>query len=201
MGRSTAPAATRCTCTIDRPATGAGWRWSSAAAGRWNRWRPKSAPRSAAHDPTLPNGDYYPLDRLIENAVAPRRLTTQLLSFFSALALVLAAIGLYGVIAYSVTQRTQEIGIRMAIGAQRHDVLRLILAGGMKLVAIGVVCGLAASFFMTRALDSLLFGVTARDPIVFAANAGLVVALALAACVLPAIRATRVNPIIALRAD
>ncbi len=155
----------------------------------------------AAHDPTLPNGDYYPLDRLIENAVAPRRLTTQLLSFFSALALVLAAIGLYGVIAYSVTQRTQEIGIRLAIGAQRRDVLRLILAGGMKLVAIGVVCGLAASFFMTRALDSLLFGVTARDPIVFAANAGLVVALALAACVLPAIRATRVNPIIALRAD
>jgi hypothetical protein len=155
----------------------------------------------AAHDPTLPNGDYYPLDRLIENAVAPRRLTTQLLSFFSALALVLAAIGLYGVIAYSVTQRTHEIGIRLAIGAQRRDVLRLILAGGMELVAIGVVCGLTASFFMTRALDSLLFGVTARDPIVFAANAGLVVALALAACVLPAIRATRVNPIIALRAD
>jgi putative ABC transport system permease protein len=157
--------------------------------------------RLAAYDPSLPSGEFYELERLIDNAVAPRRLTTQLLGFFSALALTLAALGLYGVIAYSVAQRTQEIGIRMAIGAQRRDVLALVVAGGLRLVALGVVLGLAGAFALTRVLQSLLFGVTAHDPISFGGNAALLIVTAAAACLLPALRATRVNPIVALRAE
>ncbi len=153
----------------------------------------------AAYDPSLPNGEFYELGRLVDNAVAPRRLTTGMLGVFSGLALALAAIGLYGVIAYSVAQRTQEIGIRMAIGAGRRDVLQLILVGGLRLVALGVVLGLAGSLLLTRVLRSLLYGVTAHDPVVFAANAALLILVATVACVLPAIRATRVNPIVALR--
>jgi ABC-type antimicrobial peptide transport system permease subunit len=153
----------------------------------------------STYDPSLPNGEFYELGRLIDNAVAPRRLTTTMLGVFSGLALALAAIGLYGVIAYSVAQRTQEIGIRMAIGAGRRDVLRLILAGGLRLVALGVALGLAGSLLLTRILRSLLYGVGAHDPTVFATNAALLILVATVACVLPAIRATRVNPIIALR--
>ena len=155
----------------------------------------------AAYDPTLPTGEFYQLDRLIDNAVAPRRLITRLLGFFSTLALTLAALGLYGVIAYSVVQRTQEIGIRMAIGAQRRDVLHLVLRGGLILVGIGVVVGLAGALALSRVLQSLLFGVTAHDPLVFAGNAALLVAVATLACVFPALRATRVNPVVALRAE
>ena len=154
-----------------------------------------------SYDPSLPSGDFYELERLIDNAVAPRRLTTRLLGFFSGLALTLAAIGLYGVISQSVVQRTQEIGIRMAIGAQPREVLGLVLASGLRLVAVGVAIGLAGAFALTRVLRTLLFGVTAHDPLTFAGNAALLVAVATVACILPALRATRVNPIIALRAD
>jgi predicted permease len=155
----------------------------------------------AAHDPALPSGQFYPLEQLIDNAVAPRRLITRLLGFFSTLALTLAALGLYGVIAYSVTQRTQEIGIRMAIGAQRSDVLQLILGGGLKLVGLGVGLGLAGALALTRVLQSQLYGVTAHDPLAFAANAALLLAVASLACLLPALRATRVDPMSALRAE
>ena len=148
-----------------------------------------------------PNGRFYPLEQLIDNAVGARRLTTQLLGFFSALALTLAAIGLYGVISQSVVQRTQEIGIRMAIGAQRQDVLGMILVSGLRLVSIGVALGLVGAFALTRVLQTLLFGVTAHDPITFAGNAALLVSVATAACLFPALRATRVNPIIALRSE
>ncbi|MEO7271128.1 MAG: ABC transporter permease [Vicinamibacterales bacterium] len=154
-----------------------------------------------AYDPSLPSGDFYQLEDLIDNAVAPRRLTTRLLGFFSALALTLAAIGLYGVISQSVVQRTREIGIRMAIGAQPRQVLGLVLSSGLKLVGIGVAIGLAGAFALTRVLQTLLFGVTAHDPLTFAGNAALLVAVATAACLLPALRATRVNPIVALRAE
>lgn len=154
-----------------------------------------------AHDPSLPNGEYYELETLIDHAVAPRRLITQLLGFFSTLALALAAIGLYGVISYSVVQRTQEIGIRMAIGAQRRDVLKLVLRGGLKFVALGIVFGISGAFALTRLLQSFLFGVTAHDPLAFAGNAALLFAVATLACLLPALRAMRVNPIIALRAE
>jgi hypothetical protein len=144
----------------------------------------------AAFDPGLPTGEFYELDRLVDNAVAPRRLITRLLGFFSTLALTLAALGLYGVVAYSVGQRTQEIGIRMAIGAEPRNVLSMVLRRGLTLVAIGVVAGLAFAL-----------GVTAHDPLVFAGNAALLVVVAGLACALPAWRATRVNPVVALRAE
>ena len=155
----------------------------------------------AAYDPSLPTGEYYELEGLIDRAVAPRRLITRLLGFFSVLALTLAGTGLYGVIAYSVTQRTPEIGIRMALGAQRADVLRLVLRGGLGLVAVGVAAGLAGAFALTRLLQSLLFGVTAHDPLVYAGIATLLFAAAVAASLLPALRATRVDPLVALRAE
>jgi ABC-type antimicrobial peptide transport system permease subunit len=155
----------------------------------------------AAYDPALPNGEFYELEKLVDNAVAPRRLITRLLGFFSTLALVLAAIGLYGVIAYSVVQRTQEIGIRMAIGAQRSDVLALVLGGGLKLVLAGVALGLVGAFWLTKLLRTLLYGVTAHDPWTFAGNALLLLVVAAVACLLPAWRATRVDPMTALRAE
>jgi putative ABC transport system permease protein len=155
----------------------------------------------SAYDPSLPNGEFYELERLVDNAVGPRRLVTRLLGFFSTLALTLAALGLYGVIAYSVTQRRQEIGIRMAVGAERADVLRLVLSGGLKLVALGIALGLAGAFALTRLLQGLLFGVTAHDPLVFIGNAGLLLVVATLASAVPALRASRVDPMATLRAD
>jgi ABC-type antimicrobial peptide transport system permease subunit len=105
------------------------------------------------------------------------------------------------VIAYSVVQRTQEIGIRMAVGAQRSDVLKLIVSGGLKLVLIGVALGLLGAFALTRLLESLLFGVSAKDPTIFLGNAALLTAVAGVACLLPALRATKVDPLTALRSD
>ncbi|HEY7862650.1 MAG TPA: ADOP family duplicated permease, partial [Thermoanaerobaculia bacterium] len=113
----------------------------------------------AAYDPGLPSAEYYPLDRLVDNAIAPRRLITRLLGFFSALALTLAALGLYGVIAYSVTQRRQEIGIRMAIGAGRTQVLSLVLSSGLRLSLLGIGLGLAGALALARLLRTMLFGV------------------------------------------
>jgi predicted permease len=155
----------------------------------------------AAYDPAIPNREFYELDRLVDDAVAPRRLITRLLGFFSTLALTLAALGLYGVIAFSVVQRTQEIGIRVAIGAQRRDILRLVLRSGLRLVVIGLALGLVAAFVLTRVLGSLLYGVTAHDPLAFVGNAALLFVVATVACLLPALRATRVDPMVALRAE
>jgi predicted permease len=152
-----------------------------------------------AFDPNLPATEFTTLEQIVDHAVAPRRLITHLLSAFSSLALVLAAIGLYGVIAYSVSQRTREIGIRMAVGAQRGDVLRLILREGFKMAAVGVVMGLITARFATRVLDSLLFGVTATDPLIFVTNAVILAAVALLASAVPARRAARVDPMEALR--
>ena len=152
-----------------------------------------------AFDPNLPATEFTTLEQIVDHAVAPRRLITDLLSAFSSLALVLAAIGLYGVIAYSVSQRTREIGIRLAVGAQRGDVLRLIVGEGFKTAAVGVVLGLIAARFATRVLDNLLFGVTATDPFIFVTNAAILVAVALLASAIPARRAARVDPMEALR--
>jgi predicted permease len=154
----------------------------------------------AAFDPTLPTGEFYELERLVSDAVAPRWLITRLLGFFSALALTLAGLGLYGVIAYSVSQRTQEIGIRLAVGAQRSDVLKLILQGGLKLVGAGVVLGLLGSVALSRLLQSQLFGVSGHDFVTYVGIALLLVVVAGAACLIPAVRATRVSPLIALKA-
>jgi putative ABC transport system permease protein len=155
----------------------------------------------AEYDPSLPRGGSYELERLVDDAVAPRRLISRLLGLFSALALTLAALGLYGVITYAVAQRTREIGVRMAVGAQRRDVVRLVLASGLKLAALGVTLGLAGSLTLTRLLRSLVFGVSAHDPGVFAANAALLVGVAALTCLIPALRATRVDPMTALRTE
>jgi len=139
------------------------------------------------------------MDQLIVNSVSTRRITLILLGLFSTLALVLAAIGIYGVISYSVAQRTHEIGIRMALGAQRTDVMRMVLAQGARIVGAGVVIGLAASLGLTRLLANLLFSVSTADPLTFSAVALTLILVAMLASYIPARRTLRVDPIVALR--
>jgi putative ABC transport system permease protein len=153
----------------------------------------------AAIDKDQPIFDVHTMQQLVDDSISTRRLTLVLLGIFSALALILAAIGIYGVMAYSVALRTQEIGIRMALGAQQKDVLRLILGQGARIAFFGVTIGLVAAAALARLLSSLLFSVSASDPITFAAVSILLVAIALLACYIPARRALRVDPIIALR--
>jgi predicted permease len=137
----------------------------------------------------------------LEGALAPRRFPLQLLGCFGALALVLSALGIYGVTAYGVAQRTREIGVRIAIGAQRRDVLRMIMGGALRLAGAGVLIGLAAALIGARLLASQLYGVSARDPLTYAAISALLAGVALVASWLPAHRATRVDPMSALRAE
>src|SRR5207244_8219524 len=141
------------------------------------------------------------MDDVVMNSLGTRRVSMQLFAVFAIAALILAAIGIYGVMAYSVTQRTQEIGIRMALGAQRRDVLRLVVRQGMILAAIGVVAGLIGAFGLTRVMASLLFNVRPDDPATFLAISLLLVVVAFLACSFPSRRATQVNPIQALRTE
>src|SRR5215211_7959220 len=152
-------------------------------------------------DPNVAAADVQTMEEVIDTSVAQRRLTMLLLSIFAGLALVLAAVGIYGVIGYSVSQRTQEIGIRMALGAPRGTVMRMVVGQAMWLAAIGVAAGAVGAWLLTRLMQKLLFGVTASDPLTFAAVAALLTVVAAFAASVPGLRATRVDPVIALRAE
>jgi predicted permease len=157
--------------------------------------------REALHsvDPDLPLAKVATLTTLVSNSLAQPRFSMLLLASFGLLALSLASIGMYGVISYSVVQRTQEIGIRMALGAEQRNVFRMVLGQGTRLALAGIGIGLAGAFAVTRMIAFLLYGVQATDPLTFAAVSLLLMAIALLACYLPARRATRVDPIVALR--
>jgi predicted permease len=141
------------------------------------------------------------MDQIIARSVADRRFALELLGVFAAVALLLAAIGIYGVMSYAFSQRTHEVGIRMALGAQRLDILRMALVEGMRIVMIGLVAGLAGAAVMTRFFQSMLFNVAPGDPITFLTAAGVLAGVAFFACYIPAQRATRVNPLVALREE
>jgi putative ABC transport system permease protein len=137
----------------------------------------------------------------VKRSMANRRFSLELLGVFAAAALLLAAIGIYGVMSYSFSQRTHEVGVRVALGAQRLDILRMAISEGMFVVAIGLLLGLAGTLAVTRVFQSMLFGVNATDPFTLVVVAGILAAVALLACYIPARRATRVDPLTALRVE
>jgi putative ABC transport system permease protein len=152
-------------------------------------------------DPALPVYDVMTMNERLSNSVAARRFNLYLLGGFAALALLLAGVGVYGVVSYVVTQRTHEVGIRMALGAQSADVARLFIKQGMALVMLGVALGSVGAFALTRVMKSLLFGVGATDPLTFSVITLLLISVALLACWIPARRATKVDLMITLRRD
>src|SRR5439155_16952689 len=141
------------------------------------------------------------MEDAVSRSLGDRRFSLSLLGAFAALAVALALLGIYGVMSYSVSQRTREIGIRMALGAARSGVLRLVVAQGARLAALGVAIGIAGAVALSRVLRSLLFGVSATDPLTYGAIASALILVALGACWLPARRAAGVDPVIALRAE
>jgi len=155
--------------------------------------------RVRAVDKDQPVGNVKTMEAWVAESVASRRFAVLLLAAFALVAAGLAAVGIYGVVSYGVAQRTHELGLRLALGAQRSDVLRLVIRQGMKMTLVGAAVGLAAALALTRLMAGLLYGVSATDPLVFAGVALLLVAVALLACYVPARRATRVDPMVALR--
>jgi len=153
----------------------------------------------AGMDSSLPVFNVRTMDQVIVESSSDTRFEALLLGTFAGLALLLAAVGIYGVMSYLVAQRTQELGIRMALGAQPFDVLRLVIGRGVALTVAGLAIGLVAAFAITRLLSKLLFGVSATDPVTFFSVALLLGIVALAACYIPARRATRIDPLVALR--
>ncbi|MFL6277888.1 MAG: ABC transporter permease [Blastocatellia bacterium] len=152
-----------------------------------------------AVDNDQPVHDVMMMEQLVSRSVAPRRLSMALFALFGGVAMLLAGIGIYGVMSYAVTQRTHEIGVRMALGAKRRDVLRLVVGQGMRLAFVGVTVGLITALAATRLMKSLLFAVSATDVMTFVAVAIVLILVALVACFVPALRATRVDPMVALR--
>jgi putative ABC transport system permease protein len=152
-------------------------------------------------DPGIPVFAVRTLNEVVAKSLADRRFALTILAVFAGVALLLASIGIYGVMAYTFSQRTHEIGVRVALGAQRADILRMALGEGMLLVVIGLGIGLIGAAIVTRFLRSMLFSVTATDPLTFASIAFLLAAVALFACFIPAQRATQVDPLVALRED
>jgi ABC-type antimicrobial peptide transport system permease subunit len=150
-------------------------------------------------DRALPIADLQTMEDVMDKARSRPRFLTMLLTLFSSLSLTLAALGIYGVISYSVAQRTNEIGIRMALGARPGDVLRLISGTGLRLALAGTVIGAVGAFVLTRTMSGLLFGVSSFDPVTFLLMASALVLVTLAACYIPARRAAKVDPLIALR--
>jgi ABC-type antimicrobial peptide transport system permease subunit len=152
-------------------------------------------------DPDQALADVQPMETLVGQSLAPRRAALLLLGLFAGVAVLLAAVGLYGLVAYSVAQRTHEIGVRMAIGARAHDVLVMVLRQGLSLTAAGVAAGLAAALVLARLMAGLLYGVGAADPWTFVAVPLVLTLVSALASVLPARRAARVDPIAALRSE
>jgi putative ABC transport system permease protein len=185
--------------------------WDSYFVGGWTRYllvRTAQDPSAAAGavtqvvhriDPSLPVTEVTTLDGLLSRSVSPRRFSAVLIAVLAGLALVLSAVGIYGVMSYTVGQRTQEIGIRMALGAKPGNMLALVLGRGARLALAGIVVGLFGAFALTRFLSSLLFGVGTTDPLTFAGVAALLLGVAMVACYVPARRAMRVDPMVALR--
>jgi len=152
-----------------------------------------------AVDKDQPVSNLRSMDEIVSEAVARQRFSMLLLGIFAALAMVLAAVGIYGVMSYSIAQRTREIGLRIALGAQKSDVLKMILRQGLRFVAAGLAIGLAASFVLTRVMASLLFGISATDPATFVSISLMLIAVALLASYIPAVRAMKIDPMLALR--
>jgi putative ABC transport system permease protein len=150
-------------------------------------------------DKTIPIYDVATMSEHIGEQTARNRFTSWLMGIFAAVALLLSMVGVYGVMSYAVTRRTQEIGVRMALGADRSQVLLLIVGQGLPLILAGILVGLAVSFGLTRLIRSLLYGVTPTDAFTFATVTALLASIALFACWLPAVRASRVDPLQALR--
>ena len=150
-------------------------------------------------DSQIPLNRIQSMDELLDLSLAERRFNMSLLGLFAGMAMILAAVGIYGLLSYSVSQRTHEIGVRVAVGARRRDVLKLVLGQGARLAAVGLAAGVLGALALTRLMASLLFGVTATDPATFATVALLMMAVALLACFVPARRAMRVDPMVALR--
>jgi putative ABC transport system permease protein len=162
-----------------------------------------AAVRNEIHqvDPDQPISNIRTLDEMLSDETASRRLGMTLLAIFAGLALLLATLGIYGVLAYFVVQHTQEIGVRMALGAQRSNIFRLVLTKGMTLTALGIAVGLAIAFALTRLMTSLLYGISSTDPTTYVAIPVLLATVAFLACYLPARKATRVDPLVALTAE
>jgi putative ABC transport system permease protein len=162
-----------------------------------------SSLRMAVHslDKTLPVSEMRTMQETVNRSTQPRRFNTYLMGLFAGIALLLAAVGIYGLMAYSVTVKTQEIGIRMALGAARQDVLIMVVRQALKIAGAGIAIGLPASLALTQLMAGLLYGVKASDPLTFVAASLFLGAVAVAATVYPAFRATRIDPANALRSD